>query len=109
MQQNVEKFFELYNSDEQLKAKVADAVDNYPGCLEIREALAQATLLPIAEEMGLGFTIDELRTYEKELKKKRQQMDDDEYFSQVDDDRSYWLLERGWTSKEASVCSSFQK
>ena len=43
----------------------------YPGSYEIREALTEFALLPVAEELGLGFTIQELRAYETRLKLER--------------------------------------
>ena len=67
MNSNVKAFFEKYDSDPALRARVQNAEDLYPGSLEIREALVGAVLLPIAEEMGLGFTIEQLRDYEEEL------------------------------------------
>ena len=57
MNENVVKFFELYDSDPELRAKVQAAEDAYPGSLEIREYVVEDVLIPIAEEMGLGFTL----------------------------------------------------
>ena len=50
-------------------------------------------LLPVAEELGLGFTIQELRAYETRLKLERGMARDGEYDRS---EHSYWLLERGW-------------
>ena len=52
---NTEKFFSLYNSDSEVRSKVARALELYPGSLEIREAVAEDVLLPIAAEYGLPF------------------------------------------------------
>lgn len=49
---NVIKFFEKYDADPELQKRVADAVNAYPGSLELREALVEACLLPFAEELG---------------------------------------------------------
>ena len=51
---NVVKFLKQYDSDPELRRKVADAEAAYPGSLEIREAVVEDVLIPIAEEMGLG-------------------------------------------------------
>ena len=63
MIENAVAFFEQYKTDETLRAKVQAAVDAYPGSLEIREALVEHALLPIARELGLDFTVGELRAY----------------------------------------------
>ena len=100
MKENVGKFIEIYDSDEALRERIERETEMYPGSLEIREALAEAVLLPVAEEMGLGFTIAELRAYETRKKLERGLAKDGEY------DRcehSYWLLERGWEEPEESA------
>ena len=105
MNENAAKFFELYNSDETLRARVAEAEANYPGSLELREALCQAVLLPIAQELGLGFTLDDLRKYETRKKMARATQDPDERLAEPDDGgESYWLLDRGWSDDEAKFC-----
>ena len=71
MTENVTKFFEKYDADPALRARVEEAVACYPGSLEIRESLVEAVLLPIADELGLPFTVDELRAYETRLKLSR--------------------------------------
>ena len=52
MNENVIKFFELYDADEALRRRVDEAEANYPGSLELREAVCEAVLLPIAAELG---------------------------------------------------------
>ena len=101
---NVDKFFERYNSDEELRKKVQEAVDDYPGSLEIRECLVEATLLPIAEAEGMPFTIDDLRKYETKLKMSKSldvEIDPDEPEEEI----TYWLLDHGWDNAD----SKFQK
>ena len=39
MNENVIKFFELYDADEALRRRVDEAEANYPGSLELREAV----------------------------------------------------------------------
>ena len=87
MKENVGKFFEIYASDPAVRSRVEANVEAYPGSYEIREAL------PVAEELGLGFTIQELRAYETRLKLERGMAKDGKYDR---GEHSYWLLERGW-------------
>ena len=65
---NVIKFFEKYNSDPELYQRVQDALAMYPGSLEIREAVVEDVLLPFAEELGLPFTVIDLKVYEASKK-----------------------------------------
>ena len=97
MTENVTKFFENYDADPALRARVEEAVACYPGSLEIRESLVEAVLLPIAAELDLPFTVDELRAYE--TRKKLYNMKPDipvEEGEPVEDPPTYWLLESGW-------------
>ena len=100
MTENVRRFFEIYDSDPALKERIRQDLAMYPGSLEIRDALVQEVLLPVAAEMGLDFTVTELRAYEtrKKLQRSQGEIQDD------DDFEGYWLLERGWSSDEASFC-----
>lgn len=99
MIENVIKFFELYNSDEDLRKRVLDAEAMYPGSLEIREAVVQEVLLPIAKDIGLEFDISDLRKYETRLKMSKVTMNDEEWLAMADDGgAAYWLLDRGWES-----------
>ncbi len=103
---NVIKFFEKYNSDPELYQRVQDAVAAYPGSLEIRDALVEATLIPIAEEMGLGFTVLDLKVYE--ATKKNAKYNDteltEEELAAEDDEEEYWLEGKGWTNDESAFC-----
>ena len=93
MKENVGKFFEIYASDPAVRGRVEANVEAYPGSYEIREALTEFALLPVAEELGLGFTLQELRAYETRLKLERGMAKDGKYDR---GEHSYWLLERGW-------------
>lgn len=105
MNENVIEFFKRYDTDETLRASVAEAEAAYPGSLEIREALCEAVLLPIAGELGLEFTLDDLRKYETRKKMARATQDPDEWLAEPDDGGdSYWLLDRGWSDDEAKFC-----
>lgn len=106
MNENVIKFFERYDTDEALRARVAEAEANYPGSLEIREALCEAVLLPIAQELGLGFTLGDLRKYETRRKMARATQNVEEWLAEPDDGGdSYWLLDRGWSNDETKFCA----
>ena len=90
---NVDKFFEIYDADPALQARVQQAMDSYPGSLELRDVLTEHV------------TLKELRNYEL-LKWGRQHQDreltDDEMAA--DDETTYWLLDRGWSNDEAAFC-----
>ena len=95
MRENVGKFFERYAEDEALRRRIAEAQNNYPGSLEIREAVVEAVLLPEAAALGLDFTVQELRAYET---RKKLEASRDGAISDTDEDfEGYWLLDRGWT------------
>ena len=42
---NVDKFFEIYDADPALQARVQQAMDSYPGSLEIRDVMTEHVLL----------------------------------------------------------------
>ena len=92
---NVDKFFEIYDADPALQARVQQAMDSYPGSLEIRDVMTEHVLLPVAEELGLPFTLKELRNYEL-LKWGRQHQDREltEQDMAVDYETTYWLHHR---------------
>ena len=98
---NVEKFFEMYHADEALRRRVAEAEAAYPGSLEIRESVVEEVLLPIAAELGVPFTVKELRGYE--LRQKLKNARPDEPFGEdeeIEEQPVYWLLDRGWEINE---------
>ena len=41
---NVDKFFEIYDADPALQARVQQAMDCYPGSLEIRDVMTYARI-----------------------------------------------------------------
>ncbi len=98
MNENVKKFFEIYNSDPDLQKRVRQAEEQYPGSLEIRDAVVKNVLLPVAEELGLPFTIMDLLVYETKLKAQRQQdveLTEEELAAPLQDN-TYWLIDHGW-------------
>ena len=104
MTENVSRFFEQYDHDPALRSRVEEAVACYPGSLEIRESLVEAVLLPIAAELNLPFTVDELRAYETRKKLSRIKPDVQIEEGEEDEDadfEGYWLLDRGWENDES--------
>ena len=98
MNENVVKFFELYDSDETLRKRIEDAEAAYPGSLEIRDAVIEAVLLPVARELGLPFTLRDLRVYESVMSAKRcpdEEMTEEELSESGE--YSYWFNGRGWS------------
>lgn len=103
---NVIKFFELYDSDPELRQRVKNNVDMYPGSLEIRDALVEFALLPVAEELGLPFTVIDLKVYEAtKINSKHKDIElTDADLAEDDDDFEYWLEGKGWTNDESCFC-----
>lgn len=98
MIENVKKFFELYHSDPELQEQICQAEEMYPGSLEIRDAVASHVLLPVAESLGLPFTLMELKVYETRLKAERNKdvALTEEELAQPLEDSCYWLVDHGW-------------
>ena len=98
MNENVVKFFELYDSDEALRKRIEDAEAAYPGSLEIRDAVIEAVLLPVAKELGLPFTLRDLRVYESVMSAKRCP-DEEKTEKELSEsgEYSYWFNGRGWS------------
>lgn len=98
MVEHAEAFFARCAEDAALRERLREAEENYPGSLEIREAVVEDVLLPIARELGYDFTVGELRTYETRLKLRNARPDlpveEDE---EIEDPTHYWLLDHGWT------------
>lgn len=98
MNENVVKFFELYDNDAALRKRIEDAEAAYPGSLEIRDAVIEAVLLPVAKELGLPFTLRDLRVYESVMSAKRcpdEEMTEKELSESGE--YSYWFNGRGWS------------
>lgn len=105
MNENVTAFFARLEADAALRERLEEAEAAYPGSWELREALCEAVLLPIAAEQGLPFTLDDLRKYETRKKMARATQDPDEWLAEPDDGGEiYWLLDRGWSDDESKFC-----
>ena len=101
MIENAVQFFARYAEDESLRQRVAEAEAAYPGSLEIRDAVAEAVLLPIAAEIGLPFDLKDLRAYETRVKLRNAKPDVEVHEGEeIEEPISYWLLERGWEYDE---------
>lgn len=111
MNENVRKFFELYNADPELQKRVRDAEAMYPGSLELREPLVEDVLLPVAKELGLPFSVKELQKYELEIFASRHrdvELGEDELAASAADEDEFWLINRGWSNDEARFCGDTQ-
>jgi len=108
---NVIKFLQQYDSDPELRAKVEQAEMMYPGSLEIRESVVEDVLIPIAEEMGLGFTLMDLYNYERQLKHERSRdvALTEEELKAADEEYHYWLVDKGWENDESCFKQGEQK
>lgn len=101
---NVEIFFNLADKDASIQKRLSDALAAYPGSLEVREAVAENVLLPVAEELGLPFSLDELRTFETEKKLRSMKADVPiEEGEPIEGEEEYWLLDRGWEWDETML------
>ena len=100
MIENIEKFYKLLREDPSVEKRLEDARNAYPGSWEIREPFIRETMLPLAEELGLGFTIEELRKYETRMKvmNSRDIEDDSDH---VPEPVIYQLLDHGWETADA--------
>ena len=101
----VSQFMALYQSDPHLQEKFAQAEAAYPGSLDIREAVVEEILLPLAREAGFSFTVEDLRRYETAvyLEKHRDEEQDPDA---PDDETVFFLLDRGWTNDAVSQFKS---
>ena len=69
--ENVKKFYEAVSQDESLKQKFVELSRKYQG-QEMDEATARALtvqeVLPLAAQMGYSFSMDDLKTYDVDMK-----------------------------------------
>lgn len=69
---NVKAFFEALAKEEEIQQKLKEKEAAYTGAKEDREAAVKEILLPVAEEAGYAFTLDELKAYEESLQAERE-------------------------------------
>lgn len=100
---NVIKFLQQYDSDPELRQRIEDAKMCYPGSLEIHESVVEDVLIPIAEDMGMGFTLMELYEYERQLKRERSRDVEltEEELAAEDKEHTYWLVDKGWAQDKS--------
>ena len=99
MVEHAEAFFARCAEDAALRERLREAEENYPGSLEIREAVVEDVLLPIAAQLGLPFTLKDLRAYETRHKLKNAPQADApiQEGEAIEDPVDYWLLDKGWS------------
>ena len=104
MNDNTAKFFERYERDAALRERIAQAEAAYPGSLEIRDAVVTDVILPIAQELGLPFTLMDLKVYETKLKVQRHPDTEltEAELTMPDRDDTYFLIDRGWAYEHDS-------
>ena len=102
MTDTAKKFFDLVAEDAALRQRLDDAEAMYPGSLEIRDALAEDVLLPIARELGYDFDLNDLRAFETRMKMSGLKAKDGE--DAPDANYKYWLLDCGWDYDESRFC-----
>ena len=100
---NAEKFFKLYHADAALREELEQALAVYPGSLEIREAVVEDVLLPVARRLGLPFSVEELRTYETEKKLRSAKADVQQTEDEIEEPEEFWLIGYGWEWDETQI------
>ena len=64
--ENVKNFYEEVSKNKELQKKIEKAQAEYKGDVIDRESVAQEIILKTAKEAGYDFTVEELRTFERE-------------------------------------------
>ncbi len=103
-QENVKKFYEQLNGDEELQKKIKALADSYTGDKSDEKAAFEAVIAPVAKEAGYEFTYEEAIEAAKEAAEG--EIPDDEAEA-VAGGKAYCLLIGGGTSEKAScICES---
>ncbi|KUO74748.1 MAG: hypothetical protein APF81_20700, partial [Desulfosporosinus sp. BRH_c37] len=69
--ENVKKFYEAITQDEAWQQKLAELSQKYQGETmneEKRTQMVNDDILPLAAQMGIPFTLEELKQYETDMK-----------------------------------------
>ena len=77
MENNVQKFVDLLQTDAVFLEKMQDAVGNYSG-EQTAEAVFQKVIQPAAEEKGFRFTLEDMQEYIRKNTDSEQMMSQDE-------------------------------
>ena len=75
--ENVKAFFEALSKDESIQQALKAKELAYTGIKEDREAIVKEVLIPVAEEAGYAFTMEELKEFEKGMRPEGE-LDEDE-------------------------------
>ena len=66
--ENVKAFFEALSKDEAIQQALKEKELSYTGMKEDREAVVAEVLIPVAEEAGYAFTLEEMKAFEKGMR-----------------------------------------
>ena len=66
--ENIKAFFEALSKDESIQQALKAKELAYTGIKEDREAIVKEVLIPVAEEAGYVFTLEELKEFEKGMR-----------------------------------------
>ena len=99
---NYGQILEGYDTAELLA--VLDRVTPLPEGTDYVPEQPELMALPIAEELGLPFTVKELRAYETRMKLSRiKPAGIPEEGEEIEDPFHYWLLDYGWEENDEAV------
>ena len=66
--ENVKAFFEVLSKDEAIQQALKAKEAAYTGIKEDREIVVKEVLIPVAEEAGYTFTLEEVKEFEKGMR-----------------------------------------
>ena len=109
--ENVGKFYEKLAQDAALAEKLnaldkdfAEKNDAPADDMAVREKAAEAIVLPLAEEAGLPFTLEELKEYEQD-QMKNMTLSDDELDQEAGGKRKWHQYDKGTTTAAGAYCA----
>ena len=66
--ENIKAFFDALSQDEALQRALKEKELAYTGMKEYRESVVTEVLIPVAKEAGYGFTLEDLKDFEKGMR-----------------------------------------
>ena len=99
--ENVGKFEELLRSDEGLQAKLREATEAYQGDRADGRAIFEAVLAPLAQKVGLPFTLEEANEHSTS----GSELDDTALDAIVGGEINYCFIIGGGTDPDAWACA----